>query len=186
MPRLMLKKLPDWINPARLALNKVQLQGYAQVGQMSRLREVLFAPTDDLDTLNSLQIDCDWQFSLSQRQVVCEGSLTANLPLLCQRCLQPLDWHLHTDIQYCWLTDEEHEDQVSDEYEIVNMVEIPLKLATVIEEEVLLSLPLIAKHENCQVQHQQPLDPIQDDRTVTTANNLKAKPNPFELLKNKF
>ncbi|MDR2220720.1 MAG: DUF177 domain-containing protein [Methylobacillus sp.] len=79
--------------------------------------------------------------------------LSGKLDLVCQRCLGPLEFELDHDAVFFLVADENHlpppEDERDDvEYLVANA---PLDVVELVEDEVLLSLPLAPAHEdvNC-------------------------------------
>jgi uncharacterized protein len=74
----------------------------------------------------------------------------ADVVLQCQRCLQPLDEAVHVDRHFRFVADEDTaaalDDEVDDE-----ILALPksLNLRDLVEDEMLLALPLVPRHEVC-------------------------------------
>ena len=79
-------------------------------------------------------------------------SLTADadVVLQCQRCLQPLDERVQADRHFRFVPDEATAARLDDELED-EVLELPrsLNLRELVEDEVLLALPLVPRHEVC-------------------------------------
>lgn len=88
-----------------------------------------------------------------------EGSLSAPwlhlqvqaaLPLVCQRCLEPVDTPVQVDQWFRFVPDEATAEQQDDAAVEDLLVESPdFDLQALIEDELLLAMPLIANHETC-------------------------------------
>lgn len=91
------------------------------------------------------------QDSRGRPQLHCK--LMAEVQMLCQRCLKPVDVTIESDhLLYLAASEAEAErleTVLADEDVEVMVVDQALDLAGVIEDEVLLTLPLVPLHENC-------------------------------------
>jgi uncharacterized protein len=78
--------------------------------------------------------------------------LTAAVPvrLECQRCLQPLAWPLAVDRRLRFVRGEQEAARLDEELEEdVLELEPRLNLLALIEDELILALPLVPRHEQC-------------------------------------
>jgi uncharacterized protein len=76
--------------------------------------------------------------------------IRAELPLCCQRCLEPMSVTLDLDRSFRFVENEataEREDEESDEDVLV--FEPRFDLRTLVEDELLMALPMIPMHESC-------------------------------------
>ena len=79
-------------------------------------------------------------------------NVSGSLKLECQRCLEPLDWPLQLDFRLVVVESEGDLDDVSSRFDAIVIGEHGIRLAEVIEDEILSSLPLAPMHEvgpNC-------------------------------------
>jgi len=74
----------------------------------------------------------------------------ADLVLQCQRCLQPLDEAVHVDRHFRFVGDEDTAAALDDELED-EVLALPkaLNLRDLVEDEMLLALPLVPRHDVC-------------------------------------
>jgi uncharacterized protein len=96
------------------------------------------------------------------------------VPLTCQRCLKTVMQDLEVDRSFRFVNDEataQSQDDASEEDLLV--LSKDFDLLALIEDELLMALPLVPMHTNCQSEHA----PTSQD--VTGAD---AKPNPFAVL----
>ena len=97
---------------------------------------------------------------------------TANLPMACQRCLGPVNAALQVDRSFLFVPDESAAEQMDADHEDdVLALTRSLDLRDLLEDELLLALPLVPRHDVCP----QPLP-------VPPAEPAEEEPNPFAAL----
>jgi len=98
------------------------------------------------------------------------------VPLTCQRCLKTVEQALEVDRSFRFVKDEVTADAQDDESEEDLLVlSKDFDLLALVEDELLMALPLVPMHTSCQSEHA-PTSP--DD----SGANADAKPNPFAVL----
>lgn len=140
--------LPECVDPLRLAETRQVLKGRVAVTAMPRLISALDIPSPARG-----EIDVDLAFSVDGqgvRRVL--GSLHAELDATCQRCLQPMILPLHVNIALGIVRALDEAEQLPDEYEPLVLASTTegQPLATIIEDELLLALPVAPLHEEAQ------------------------------------
>lgn len=104
----------------------------------------------------------------------------AVVPLTCQRCMAPVETPVAVDQWYRFVATEEiamAEDDESEEDLLV--MEPQFDLLAVLEDELLMALPLVPMHEQC------PVAPVLSAGTIELpdgASEASEKPNPFAVL----
>jgi uncharacterized protein len=101
----------------------------------------------------------------------------ASLPMTCQRCLQAADMEVEIDLQYRFVADEATalaQDEESEEDLLV--ISKQFNLQELIEDELLMALPIVPKHEVCPGDLK--LSSSDDDFKAA----LTQKPNAFAAL----
>ena len=85
-----------------------------------------------------------------EKQVWLHLVADADVVLQCQRCLQPLDEAVHVDRHFRFVADEDTAAALDDEIEDEVLV-LPksLNLRDLVEDEMLLALPLVPRHDVC-------------------------------------
>ena len=79
--------------------------------------------------------------------------LDLSLPLTCQRCLAPVDIAVAVDRSFRFVDSEEAaQEQDPDAPEDVLVLSTEFKLLDLIEDEVLMALPVVARHDTCPVE----------------------------------
>jgi len=98
------------------------------------------------------------------------------VPLTCQRCLKTVEQALEVDRSFRFVNDEVTADAQDDESEEDLLVlSKDFDLLALVEDELLMALPLVPMHTSCQSEHA-PTSP--DD----SGANADAKPSPFAVL----
>jgi len=106
-------------------------------------------------------------------------SLTAGaiVPLVCQRCMGSVDVALSVDRQFRFVSDEKTAEAEDDESEEdVLVLARDFDLPALVEDELLMELPLIPRHETCPQSVK--LEALDADFDSVTPE----KPNPFAVL----
>jgi len=103
-------------------------------------------------------------------------TVTTTLPQICQRCLGPVDVLVQVDREFRFVENEAVAEQQDDECEEdLLVISREFDLATLVEDEVLMALPLVPRHETCPVNVKMA---AADDDFETPVE----KPNPFAVL----
>jgi len=117
---------------------------------------------------------------------VIQGSIAGYLPLTCQRCLSVLDYDFKSDLDVVLIRSDAEADRLEDGFDAWLVEDERIHLRDFIEDEVLLSLPLVSRHEDCE-----PVKPLIEalpDQYVVeqqAQETVKADDdNPFAVLKN--
>jgi uncharacterized protein len=112
-----------------------------------------------------------------QGQVWLTLTADASLPLVCQRCMGPMEVRLSVSRPFRFVADEETaeaEDDASDEDVLVQSQ--AFNLQELVEDELLMDLPLVPRHEKCPTAVR--LEAVDPDFEVKTPE----KANPFAVL----
>lgn len=103
-----------------------------------------------------------------------EGEVNTCLQLTCQRCLAPVASEIHTQVRLVVVWGEDEIRQLPEELEPWLAGDEPCTTASLLEEEILLALPLVALHDNCRA----PMQPQTPAAIVEPAQ----RENPFSVL----
>ena len=162
-------KLPLAIDPVRAAQKRLSYSGIMTPGQLPRLNDA--AP---LVGVAQVELNCGVD---AQKLAVLQGRVQARLSLVCQRCGAPFEQAFDVAFCYAPVAEGDDETQIPDAYEPVLLDEHgELNLHQLLEDELLLALPLIPRHEVA--------DCLLDPQALTFGKIPEdAKPrNPFEVL----
>ena len=132
--------LPTQIDPRKLALQSTLLEGNINAGSLTRLSS---AVTDICGPVHASIV-----FELDEsRQPIAKGNISVSVKVICQRCLDPmvLDLKAKFALQVIWT--EEQMANVAPSYEPWLVVDKTADLIPVVEDELLLALPIVNYHD---------------------------------------
>ncbi|WP_116962956.1 YceD family protein [Fastidiosibacter lacustris] len=141
----------------------------------------------NLDTLHDCVIKGEYSFHFSgnfscqHEKTLLDGKVTGNVELICQRTLEPFTFNIESDIKLGFVTDDRFFKNFPDDYEPYIYKDNQIDLTHLIEEEVLLCIPMIPKKErnDCQVEQNTPYCGVLE----TGDTEKQDKHNPFAALK---
>jgi uncharacterized protein len=194
---------PAAFNPRRLevaafAKAQTRLEGSQALADLSRLAEGLLWPADEAPAV------VNWQATGSLRQVLGGSPETrlhlqaqARVWMTCQRCLVPMALELRVDRSFRFVRDEDEAaqlDETTDDEDVLSMGR-PLDLVALVEDELIMALPIVPRHETCPapLTALAPRDHEPDQAASSTSLSHAGQaaraetgdaPHPFAVLKN--
>lgn len=159
----MSNSLPLMADPWLMYRRNHELVGTLLLSQMPNLQ----------GSQNREQSTATVRLAVKQRedgQTVLVGNTDIELEFDCQRCLKPLVQTISAAFELVLVKFERQLSSVSDDDDAI-VCEDSLELAPLIEQELILSLPMIAKHSDCQAMYE------------NTANDDVDRQHPFANLK---
>lgn len=103
------------------------------------------------------------------------GRVETVVSATCQRCLAPVDVPLRADVDVFVLGDEAQAERLGEDEDYVVCDDGQLDLAELLEDELILALPLVTRHEDCVPQ----VDLVEAEPDPLPADK---KENPFQVL----
>ena len=163
-----LKRLPRHVDPGRLAQRNASFDGIIAPENLPRL---LSAVHSSGNVAVSLRFKVDEQ---GRRRLT--GEFEVAVELVCQRCLGAAPERLSGDINLAVVRSEEHAKQLPGFIEPWIVDEGEADLYSIIEEELLLSLPLVTYHED------ECIDPQLMKAGAEMNEPVEQGDNPFNVL----
>lgn len=140
MRPMSLKFIPEHIDPFRYAEQSLKLDGAVKVAEMQRLSSSL-QPGDEL-------VDVHLEFGKDEQGVTfIKGDLKTKLTLQCQRCMEPFGYEIISNFLLGVVTTLDEANALPDHYEPALAKEGQLALRELIEDELILNMPIIPRHE---------------------------------------
>ncbi|WP_447556577.1 YceD family protein [Vreelandella sp. EE22] len=169
---MLTSQLPSRVEPYKLATRRERLEGHVALDKLPRLAEEAGEQTGECYA--SLEFGIDAQ---GRREI--RGHLRATLALACRRCLVPLSRDVSSDFLLGMVSDETLASELPASHEPVLVENEQLDLLTVIEDELILSLPQVVYHDEaeCYVSAEQLVS-----RTEGAADESAPVSNPFAVL----
>lgn len=135
-------RLPERIDPRRLAAARGEIEGTVELAALPRLADYLLVDEAPSRGLAHLQLRF---VEDAQRRVLMQGRLRADLTLQCQRCLQGIDWPLDAVLQLVAVPDDEAAAQAPRDWDPVVVGDNGLDTAGLVEDELILAMPAVAR-----------------------------------------
>lgn len=175
----MLNRLPVDVNPFRLVEQRKHLAGVLSLQQLPRLAEMILPESGDF------AVDLEFTRSVSGLPIIM-GTVRGTAMLECQRCMQPVAVPVDCEVRVALTTFESDERPEQEGYDAWLVEDDRLFVQDFVEDEILLALPLVARHEQCE-----PLkaliEALPADEPVIESGQTDDEPqgrkNPFAVLK---
>lgn len=133
--------LPEHIDPLHLADAAVQLAGDLPVARLQRLKAMLASEDGSVQVTAGFGVD-------EQGRRVLELKVTANLEMTCQRCMGRVAVPVAVEATLELVPEESADHAASERYEPLFVSRDRMSLAEIVEDELLLQLPMIPRHED--------------------------------------
>jgi uncharacterized protein len=159
--------LPDRIEPLVLALAGRRFSGELALATLGRLGSLL-ASQD-----GAFRVDLEFGRDESGQPYLA-GRIRGEVELLCQRCLEPMVHPVDAEVRLAMVQDDEEAARLPAHYEPLIVATESMELAPILEDEVLLSLPIVALHS-------EPHPCATEDRAPREKAVVKRE-NPFAVL----
>jgi uncharacterized protein len=161
------KVLPRQGDPRKFAQHGVNLEGYIPVSELPRVLDATVSPDGEI------QVNLEFKISEERKKVVI-GVASAKLTLVCQRCLEPVAVPVESTISLGVVWDEDAAKALPQYLDPWITGEGIADLYDMIEEELLLSLPAVAYHEEACL----------DSNLYSSGKPVEVKKerNPFQVL----
>ncbi|MBS3666854.1 MULTISPECIES: YceD family protein [Halomonadaceae] len=169
---MLTSQLPSRVEPYKLAARHERIEGLVALDKLPRLAEEAGVQTGDCHVVLEFGVDAQ-----GRREI--RGHLQATLALACRRCLVPLPQEVSSDFLLGMVTDEALAAELPASHEPVLVEKEQLDLLTVIEDELILSLPQVVYHDEaeCHVSAEQLVS-----KTEGAASETAPATNPFAVL----
>jgi uncharacterized protein len=173
---------PRRLDVAELAQRAEQISGQWPLALLERLSD--FAVAESPATASA---QVSWQLTGQARPITGGAAeiwlhmqAQISLPLCCQRCLGPVQTRVEVDTWLRFVGDEAQAAALDAELEEdVLALEREQDALELVEDELLLALPLVPRHDECPQPLPMPADDLDDEADEADA---LAKPNPFAAL----
>ncbi len=163
-------KLPVTIDPYKSAQRRLVCNGYFDAAGLKRLLDESEMASEQVNVVVKFDVD-------EQGLVLITGEASTSVSLTCQRCSEPYEQKLDVSFSFSPVRNEDDEERLPSSYDAVELDENgEVNLRDLVEDELLLAIPLIPKHElkECSGSTESSWGKLPD---------TLEKPNPFDVLK---
>lgn len=162
--------IPPHVDPRKLVERAATLEGELPIAKMPRLNEQLTSSDGNVHAKFSF-------FRDEQKLAVMHVELDAEVSMVCQRCLESAKFHVGGEYDYVIIQEGKSIDDLPSGYDALEVGEDPLDLTSLVEDELLLALPIVPVHdpEDCQ-------QPVGYATAPEPSESAEERPNPFSVL----
>ena len=171
----MSQRLPEFIEPYNLAENRRILKGQLSIANMKRLAPLLATNVGNVDVELTFAVDETGQANV-------KGSVHTQVSMQCQRCMKTMELPINAKVSLAFVATEEQAQELPSHYEPL-IVEEETSLSGLVEDEIILALPVVPLHEpeHCSVQ-EQIRGYVQGTTAESDTEGNNDRPNPFAVL----
>ncbi len=136
----MSKQVPDFINPFRAAEGGQSIAGRLAFTRMQRLAEVV------KNTEGSAEVALD--FAVDEQGIPhVHGQVRCEVVLICQRCLEAMTVPIDVEMDLGIVGSDDEANRLPERYDPLVAGAEPVLVAELVEDEILLALPAVPRHE---------------------------------------
>jgi len=133
------KVLPKVVEPRKLAQLEAVFQGDIPIGELPRLSDAI---------VSADKVYAHLTFSIDEEgRKMLEGTVEGQAKIQCQRCMEAMDYTIKADVHLAVVWDEEQAKSLPKHIEPWVVPEPEAELYSILEEELLLALPIVAYHD---------------------------------------
>ena len=158
----MLDRNTEYFDPFIIAERGRSYKGAIPLSQLERLSDAL------IDNRGDVQYD----LAFAKEDKICSvtGQVKADLFLECSVCLGEMIWGVSSDTKLGIAASLEEAARLPEAYEPLLVVERQLRIKEIVEDELLLAIPIIPRHEACRFE------------TAVDGHPMTERHNPFSIL----
>jgi len=134
----MARPLEDPLDVGQCAAQRAELRREFAVGNFERLRDSVSRPEG--------RATVSLRFHVAGSYPAAEGTVSGTVWLVCQRCLADYEARLESPLRIAFVDNDADAATVPEDYEAVMVDAGRLALADLVEDELLLALPLVPMH----------------------------------------
>lgn len=165
------QRLPLEVDPFRLAEAGRRISGRLELASLKRVLPLLESTTADVDVNLEFNIDAGGIRYM-------HGTLETILALKCQRCLENMRLPVQSEFRLALVENDAAIEQLPETYEPLLVETTPIRLYEVLEDELLLAIPMIPMHDESECSAQA----FNDENELAERQEEEVKPNPFAVL----
>lgn len=164
------KVLPKRIDPRKFAQQGVELTGKITVSDLPRVMDIATGDKGEIMVELSFTVD-------SEGHKVIEGKASGSVELPCQRCLDNMAFAVEAKVHLGVVWSEDQAKSLPKYLDPVIHGEGHIDLYDLIEEELLLALPMVAYHEHACID-----ESLYHSGEAVLDEQKGQAPNPFKVL----
>ena len=171
-----IQRLPLEVDPFKLVEQGRIFSGRIPQQDFSRLQELLYSNNENE---NNKLIEVDLEFTRTDTRLpLIKGQIKAELQMVCNRCLDATELKIDTQLEVVLVSNDEQAERLQEGFDIWLVEDQNLFLQDFIEDEILLAMPIVISHEDCE-----PAKELIEALPGDENSEELQKENPFAALK---
>jgi len=135
--------LPLSLDPRKVFRHELEIEGEVAVSALSALCESLYDNKGVARATLSFSVD-------DERRLRIQGQVSAEVNVVCQRCLNPMSIQLDDQVDLVMVSSEEQAKQLPAALDPwICTEDQTLVPADIVEEQLILAMPIVTMHDNC-------------------------------------
>lgn len=174
-----IQRLPVEVDPFKLVDQGRVFEGRIPQQDFNRLQDLLFSKDEGDDKDKNKLIEVNLEFTRTDTRLpVIRGQIKADLEMVCSRCLEAVDITIDSMLEVVLVSSDEQAERLQEGFDIWLVEDQTLYLRDFIEDEILLAMPLVIAHEECEPAREL-IEALPGDEDAKE----QQKENPFAALK---
>ncbi|MEH6456257.1 MAG: YceD family protein [Cocleimonas sp.] len=170
-----IQRLPLEVDPFKLVEQGRLFEGRIPQQDFLRLQDLLFSNDED----NGKLVEVNLEFTRTDTRLpVIKGHIKAELQMVCNRCLEATDLSIDTAIEVVLVSTDAQAERLQEGFDIWMVEDQTLFLRDFIEDEILLAMPIVISHDDCE-----PARELIESLPGDEDTEEQEKENPFAALK---
>ncbi len=132
--------IPDYVDARKIFAQQTLIEGVLPISRLARFSEAI------LSNEGNVQVSLQFLLDDSFRRLI-QGSLQAQVQVTCQRCLEAMTITLKDQFELAVVHTEEQAQKLPKTLDAWICEDVKLVLAEVIEEQLILCMPIVSYHE---------------------------------------
>lgn len=171
----MSSRLPEFADPRRLASQGARFSGSVALVDLARIRDTLFDPAGEAQYTLEFYRD-------PRKRARIRGQVQAQLVLQCQRCLSGVTLAVDSELDLAVIQVPEEAERLPEDVDPVWVEEDTFRLMDLVEDELILAIPQVPRHEYGQCETGWQPETTGDEAVADRQTDESDKPNPFAVL----
>ncbi|MDC0221779.1 YceD family protein [Gammaproteobacteria bacterium] len=168
-------QIPAYVDTRKVFHQHEELIGTVSLQSLPRFKESL------ANDQGIVEIALYFSVNDSKQRII-KGNISAHVEVACQRCLEPLAIYLEDDICLVLLEEESAAASLGPEFDPWICSEFKLLLTEVVDEQLMLCMPIVNYHETEDCLKQ--LEYKRVELSTNSSSQASFKESPFSVLKN--
>ncbi len=171
-----IQRLPVEVDPFKLVEQGRLFTGRIPQHDFSRLSDLLYSNNE---SENDKLVEVDLEFTRTDTGLpLIKGNLKADLKMVCNRCLEATELNINSPLEVVLVSSDEQAERLQEGFDIWLVEEQTLFLQDFIEDEILLAMPIVISHDECEPSRSL-IEAMPEDEDTAE----QQKENPFAVLK---